>query len=229
MSISVSGGASERGFTLDRLNLAGTGLPDHLTVIVVATAGNSSVRHEMGRVSSLSPGHRTLNGLDESRPLRFRVLLREKNDPKVLASVEKLRPRDEAESESLLPMEAADLGERLWKLLVTEDGPVLQFNAKVFPSASGAENFVPFGALVLPEALRQVMKKIANEPALLDDENDPWYVWADWLRRIGAQQPPGVDEDGADTWPDEVVDRFCERFEFATRLHGDLLQGDRHA
>jgi hypothetical protein len=226
VSISVSEVAGKRSLVLDRLDLKETGLPDSLRVVVMARAGNTSARHEMGTVSALSHESRPLDTLDRSQPLRFRVLLHAEGDPRLAASIENLRARDDSQSESLLPMEPAPLGERLWKLVINEAGPVLQFNSDVFPSAAGAENYVPFGALVLPEALRQVMEHIAAEPGCLDDEGDPWSAWAGWLDAIGAERPPSDDDDDAKSlWCNLVVDRFCERFSFATRLQADLLKG----
>lgn len=227
VSISVTEVAGRRSFMLDRLDLKETGLAEDLQVVVVARAGNTNVRYGMGTVAGLVHDGKSLDGLDRSQPLRFRVLLHEKDNPKLRASLENLRPRDDSQSESLLPMEPADLGERLWKLVLNENGPVLQFNSMVFPSAAGAENYVPFGVLVLPEALRQVMEWIAKQPGCLDDEDDPWSAWAGWLDAIGAERPPADEDDESikADWCNRVVDRFCGRFGFASRLHAELLKG----
>jgi len=225
-SISVLDVSGRRSFTLDRLNLRNTGLADHLKVVVVARSGNTTVRYEMGTFSNLVREGKSLDGLDRSQPLRFRVLLHEEGNPQLAASVENLRARDDSQSQSLLPMEPADLGERLWKLAIVEDGPVLQFNSMVFPSAAGAENYIPFGAMVLPEALRQVMETIADDPGRLEDEGDPWSAWAGWLDTIGADRPPtDGDEDVKTIWCNQVVDCFCRRFRFASRLQTELLKG----
>lgn len=227
VTISVSEIAGSHSFMLDRLDLKGTGLADTLNVVVVARAGNTNLRYEMGTVTNLVNGTIPINGLDRSQPLRFRVLLHEEGNPKLVASIENLRTHDDSQSESLLPMEAADLGERLWKLVINEEGPVLQFNSKVFPNAAGAENYTPFVAMVLPEALRQVMERIADDPGCLEDEDDPWSSWAAWLDSIGAQPPPAdVDKEVKAVWCNEIVDRFCERFSFSTRLSVALKNGD---
>lgn len=226
VSISVSEIGGKRSFQLERLNLEGKALPNALKVVVIARAGNTSVRHEMGTVSNLIRDCRSIDGLDRSQPLRFRVLMHEEGSPKLAGSIENLRARDDAQSESLLPMEPADLGERLWRLVIHEDGPVLQFNSQVFPSAAGAENYIPFGAFVLPEALRQVMEKLADDPGCLEDVDSPWFSWAGWLDKIGAEKPAFEDEDDAKAlWCNQVVDRFCERFKFAGSLQAELLRG----
>lgn len=226
VTISVSEIAGRRSFVLDRLDLKDIDLAGDLKVFVVAKAGNTNVRHDMGTASNFSHESKPLDGLDRSHPLRFRILLHEAGNPRLLASIENLRARDDSLSESLLPMEPADLGERLWKLLIDENGPILQFNSRVFPSAAGAENYIPFGALVLPEALRLVMEKIADEPRCLEDEGDPWSMWGSWLDVIGAERPPVDDDEEAKAmWCNLVVDRFCGHFKFASRLQVDLLKG----
>jgi hypothetical protein len=226
VTLSLSEAGGRRAFVLERLDLKDTGISETLKVVVIARAGNSSARFEMGTAGEHARGAQVLDGLDLSHPLRFRILLHEADSPKLVGSVENLRARDESQSESLLPMEPAQLAERLWRLVITEDGPVLQFNSMVFPSAAGAENFVPFSALVLPEALRQVMQKIAEDPACLEDEDSPWRPWAAWLDAISAARPPGGDdEEDSSVWCDDVVDRFCARCRFATSLQSELLKG----
>jgi hypothetical protein len=230
VSISVSEVAGRRSFVLEKLDISNTRLPDTLCVVVAARAGNTSARYDLGTCANLIHESRSIDELDRSKPLRFRVLLHERGNPRLVASIENLRPRDDAQSESLLPMEPADLGERLWNLVIHDDGPVLQFNSTVFPSAAGAENYLPFGAFVLPEALRQVMERIAEEPGCLDDEADPWSTWASWLDAIGAGRPPADDDEEARaSWCGEVVDRFCQRFRFASRLQTELLKGAGNA
>ena len=223
VSITVTEGGGRRGFLLDRLDFKGTGIRNDMRVVAVARAGNTSVRYPMGTVAAFDRDAKPLAGLDRSKPLRFRLLIHPLGSAKLAASAENLRPRDDAQSESLLPMEPADLGERVWKLVVNEEGPVLQYNADVFPSAAGAENFVPFGAMVLPEALYGVMEWIADEPGRLDDEHDPWFGWAAWLDGIGAERPP-EDDDAKELWCNQTVDRFCLRFGFASKLCSELTR-----
>lgn len=226
LSISVLEVASRRSFILERLDLKGTALADDLKVVVIARSGNTSISYDMGTVACPVKDGKSLEGLDRSQPLRFRVLLHEESNPKLAASCENLRARDDAQIESLLPMEPAELGERLWKLVIIDDGPVLQFNSNVFPSASGAESYIPFGTLVLPEALRQVMGTIVDDPGCLDDETGPWHAWAKWLKAIGAEEPPAEpDEETRERWCNEVVDCFCRKFMFASQLQACLLKG----
>lgn len=226
VTIAMSDVGNRKTFSLERLDLSKTEFKERLKVVVIARAGNTSGRFELGMTDSFSREPNEIANLDLSHPLRFRILLHEEGSPKLIGSVENLRARDESQSESLLPMESAHLGERVWRLLITEDGPILQFNSVVFPSAAGAENFLPFSSLVLPEALRQVMQKIGEDPGNLDDDDSPWYPWAKWLEAIGATRPPSdEDNENFSNWCDDVVDRFCTRSRFATTLQANLLKG----
>lgn len=223
VSLTLAETAGRRLVMLERLDLTDTGLADSLKVVLIARAGATTIRHGLGSIADYQKTGNSLDGLDPSQPIRFRILLHEDGNAKLVASVENLRARNDSESESLLPMEPADLGERVWKLAITEDGPVLQFNSRVFPSASGAENYVAFGAMVLPEALRQVMERIAEDPNRLDDESDPWNAWGAWLDAHGIDRPkPDDDDTFKDSWCDQVVDKFCNRCSFASRLLTEL-------
>lgn len=225
VNISLSANGSGRYFTLDRLDTEGLGLAGDLTVICIARAGRSSQRYELGTVSSWSRESRSLDGIDGSESLRFRILIYEPGNPRLVAAAEKVRPMDDSQSESLLPMEPAELGERLWRLDLRDDGPVLLFNVTVFPSAAGVDNFPPFGPLVLPEALNIVLRFIAADPSRLDDEGDAWSEWGEWLHEVGAAPPPH-DEDELEQWCNEVTAIFCEKHRFASKLRQSLRQGE---
>jgi hypothetical protein len=226
INISVSEIASRRFFNLIKLNLSGLGLAEDDRVICVAGAGKSSVRFEMGTVAEWKKGNLPLDDLDRSESLRFRILIHAENNPLLKASAESLRPMDESQSESLLPMEPADLGQALWRLDINDEGPVLKFNMKVFPSASGIENYLPFGALVIPEALRRIVETIAKDPERLNDENDSLGSWAPWLDSLGVNGlSADAEEDEKQEWCNEVIEAFCNRHFFAARLAQQLEVG----
>lgn len=230
ISISVSEVAGQRYFTLSQLDLDGLDLADNLKVFCIARAGKTSRRFDMGTAKDWKKESLPLADLDRSESLRFRILLHEDGNPRLVASAEKLRLKDESQSESLLPMEPAELGQLLWRLDFSDEGPVLKYNATVFPSAAGVENYLPFGTLVLPEALRSVMGEIADDPLRLDDEGDPLSAWGGWLDAIGVGRPPkDVTDDDASkqSWCEEVVSVFCERHRFAARLAQELISEDR--
>lgn len=228
VNISVSEITGQRSFTLDKCDLKGLGLPENLKLICIARAGPTSLRFELGTASLWSRESQSLDGLDRSASLRFRILMHEEGGPRLVASAENLRPMDDTQSKSLLPMEPADLGERLWRLDLRDDGPVLLFNDSVFPSAAGMKNYLPFNAFVLPEALHQIIERISEEPAVLDDENDAWSAWGGWLDAIGADRPPTeMDDDDRKTWCRDTLKIFCDKHRFAHELRAFVILGER--
>jgi len=211
-------------FKIDKLELKEISLESNLEIFIIAAAGNTRRRIKIGTVSNYSlEDVYDISELDSSSTLRFRILIRKVNDPKLVAVIEKITPNYDEQSDSILPMKPADLGQLLWKLETAEnEGPVLLFNSNVFPSAAGTENFLPFASLVLPDALRQVMAFIANDPVKLDDEDDAWFPWGKWLDESGADRPPADTEDDLEKnrWCEEVVEIFCNLHKFSDKLNG---------
>jgi|SRR5215216_1534081 len=211
-----------RYFCLQKLDLSEMNLPVTHRVFCVAQAGKTSQRFDMGTVVTQRRENLLLDEIDTSESLRFRILVHEEGNTQMAASAENLRPRDENESESLLPMEPADLGQLLWKLDFNSDGPVLKFNSAVFPSAAGVENYLPFAALVLPEAVRKIVEKIAEQPDILDDEEEPLSSWGSWIDSFGLDRPHELEEDEKFEWCNRVIEAFCNRHSFAARLGVEL-------
>ncbi len=204
----------KRSFSLGKLDFADLKLDGELQVICIARAGSTSQRFPLGTISNWRKDAFALDDLDPSASLHFRVLIHD-DHPQLVATAERVRLRDQGQAESLLPMEPADLGEEVWRLIIGDDGPILQYNAAVFPNAAGVENYLPFGALVLPEALRRVMEYIAHDSKKLDDDTDPISAWRPWLDALGIAPPDEADDA---EWPQQVVSAFCEQHRFASRF-----------
>ena len=211
-----------RHVALTRFDLSDVSLAPDCRLILSARAGFSSQRLELGTVTAWDKTEKPLSELDPKARARLRILITAPGDPAIIAAVENLKLIDGSQAESLLPMEPADLGELVWRLVLDEaDGPVLQYNQNVFQSAVGAENFVPFSAMVLPEALRQALMTIAADPSVLNYSEHPLFEWGSWIDALGAERPD--DEDAEDSeaqreWADGVVERFCGQNKFAARL-----------
>ncbi|MEP7364878.1 MAG: hypothetical protein ABI972_16625 [Acidobacteriota bacterium] len=202
-----------RSFSVSKLDFADLELDGHLQVVCIARAGSTSQRFPLGTITNWRKDPLVLEDVDPSAPLQFRVFVHD-DSPRLVAAAERVRLRDQGQAESLLPMEPADLGQEIWRLIFSDDGPILQYNATVFPSASGVENYFPFRALVLPEALRRVMEYIAQDPPKLDDDSDPISAWRPWLDELGVALPDEGDVD----WPQQVVSIFCDRHLFASKF-----------
>jgi hypothetical protein len=226
INISVDEVEGRRHFILRKLDLTELKLAEDLVLVCMARCGKTSQRVDMGTVGSWRRESIPLEGLDKSGRLEFRILVHAADSPKLIASAESLRLLEEGQSESLIPMEPAALGELLWRLDINEGGPVLKYNSDVFQSAAVAENYLPFVALVLPEVFRQILRKIAEDYGkCLDDEGDPLSGWSGWLEANSAGRPSGNEDEEVDyEWCDNVVRIFCERFRFAGQMK-EMLKG----
>lgn len=213
-------------FQIDVLTLTNYVLDPASPVAVIARAGNTSRRFNLGTVGSLIKNPFSLDELDFSRPVSFRLLVKDKSSARLVASAERLRCAGDGDVESVLPIRCVDLGQRIWRLTFSEDGPELLCNERVFPNGPSAEANVPFCSLVLPEALRQVLEYIAKDPGKLEDEDSVWIEWKMWMLRLGIEVPPS-DEDSRRDWVEESAGRFCEVYKSTDALISHLGQGDR--
>lgn len=218
--------AGRKQFQISKLDLSSYDLAGDERVLVIARAGNTSRRYDVGTVNAWNQEGHDLSGLDSSQILRFRVLVRKKESPKLVATAENLRCTGDGDIESLLPIVSTDLGQRLWRVVIDEDGAVLQCNERVFPSGASAESYAPFRALVLPEALRQVLEYVAEDPDKLNTEGTIWLEWGVWMRRVGIEMPPPHEEDQRPAWVTESTARFCDYFKSADDLQQALQHGE---
>ncbi len=212
----------ERSFALKNINLGKDVLPSEAIVVCVVRAGRSAERYELGRLDSWDKSPKVLRDIDASEVPKFRVLIRDPNSPKLLASAENIRLRDPGQSESLIPIDIVDLGQLAWRYREDdEDGaPTLQVNKLLYPSAAAAEQDAQFIGLVLPEALRRVCWTIVEVPDGLDDPSNWRSQWVWWLTGLGVTLPPPPKSasQAADIWVEGVVEKFCCAHNFCTKL-----------
>lgn len=230
ISLSVTETGGKKSFALEKLDVSEMDIPADALLICNARAGKSSRRFDLGNITTFNRKPQPLDGLDESSSLKFRVLIRNPQNPILIASAENIRPitADDQQGESLIPMTGAELGQLLWKLEIEDTGPSLLFNNKIFPNAAGAENFLPFVALVLPEALRQVLLELADNPENLNDESHWMYYWGEWLDSLTFSRPTGDDKFENAEWINEILELFCQSHVFADHLY-NYMRGDENA
>lgn len=225
VSLTKSDVDGRQSFRIAKLELAEYRLDGDELITVVAGAGNTSRRFEIGTVKAWSKEAYELEGLDPSQVLRFRLLIRTAQSARLVASAENLRCAGDANIESLMPIVSLDLGQRLWGVEINEDGPILHCNSRVFPSGLSAESYVPFRALVLPAALAKVLERIAADPGSLTEEGSVWFEWGVWMSGLGIEWPPQEESERAG-WVIESVGRFCEEFRSADDLQQFLTPGE---
>lgn len=226
--IHVDRNGGYRSFNVARLDLGGLGINPLGKVVCIARAGKTSRRAELGTIDRLDRRSFPLDDLDDSHPLRFRILVRDPESPRLLAAAENLKPHsdEDDEGESLIPVEPVDLGQLLWRLDITGEGPVLKVNSRIFPHAAVAQNDIYFSTLVLPQAFRNVLDEIILAPQRLADDTDWMWPWGDWLEQLGAGKPPesAINDEMAE-WREGAVEAFCNKFRFASLLGSALNPG----
>jgi hypothetical protein len=117
----------------------------------------------------------------------------------------------------LLPLRETDLGEELWRIdLNDRNGPWLVINSRVPGLAARLRSDTLVQGLILPHALREVLRRL---PAEGEDEDDhDWGDnWRKFLGQLGVTLEPddSTDEDSIQEWVEEAVDRFSRLKRFA--------------
>lgn len=213
-----------KAFQVKKLDFATYTFSGTEKVILVARAGNTSRRYELGTVANWSQSTQMLDGLDFSKPLRFRLLIRSDASPRLIASAENLRCSGDGDMDGLFPIVAADLGQRLWRLTISEDGPELHCNERIFPTGPSALHYPPFWTIVLPEAVRQILEYLAKDPERINGDDSMWKDWGPWLQSLNIEIPPPQEEEFRQVWVEESTARFCDKHKAAEELQAFLAQ-----
>lgn len=165
------------------LDLSGLHLPGSAAVAVEAYRQTVKVRVPCGSVSAIEkPKDVHLSAFDiaDNIQLRVRVIGSEgTSHGKVLAVADHLRGKAEADpdSEPLLKLQRAELGDLVWKFGIDGDRPILYIN-KYLQNHDRLINSEQFKALVLPEFVRQVALWVAQG---MDDSQDPHSTISHWI------------------------------------------------
>jgi hypothetical protein len=211
---------AKSSYSLSRLDLQEVKLPTGTRVIVIARRGNAELRTDHGPIENWSKGFVDITELGSDGVWAFRLLFVVLGSPKLVAVIENVRPDGLGNSESLIGMEAADLGDVPWELQVLElDGrAVIQFNSKIYASVAQAAEDKHFWTLVFPEAIRRIAMVHASAPEKLDDSQ--WEPFRSWLSLHGITEDPDPEfsEEQREKWCREVVRAFCARHHVADIL-----------
>jgi hypothetical protein len=217
------------------LDLGDYGLPDEAPVVVEAHRQTNYMRFPFGTVAAvLAPENRELVEFDSAEGILFRVKVTSPSEPLglLLAERDRIQPRRPDEQEdnriSLLPVKPdQDLGAQVFQVDFN-DGPILRINASVGDWRAVARDPV-FVSLVYPQALREVLTRIALIDGLPDAEDpDDWR--SQWLRFAGtlpgmSTVPSEHSEGVLDNWIDEAVASFSRQSDIIDRF-GQYWSGE---
>jgi hypothetical protein len=210
--------------------------PETAVVVLEAYQRSTSKRFECGTVGSLKiPRPLDLSGLDQTRGVLFRLRIIDNRDSpgRVIGAAERISPRSGDETEgrrSIFPIVQRDLGSEIWRVQIENDvRPTLVLNNRI-PAFQHRLLDNPFlQGVLLPAALRTVARYLAGNEFAVDIDEGGWQVeWFEFLREeLEIRHEPPTGEDGErDEWVDSVVQAFCERQDFVSRIRLAVESGD---
>lgn len=219
-------------------DLKGLRFPRDARVYVEAYNADSYMRFPFGTVGQPDVPMDTKLTEVTSRPLpkfRLKVVDQSSRHGLLIGVTDKvipLRPDEDLQNrQSLLPVDYCDLGERVWRLDLT-DWPVLELNSRVENVAEAARSSGGFLGLLYPEVLRRILHFTIIEQGETDPEADDSEWTTLWLRF--ACSLPGIDpppvELADDTkslqeeWIEKAVHAFCRVRHARTRLEAALAK-----
>lgn len=214
-------------FSLARLDISELPVPALLNVVVIARRGNAESRFDLGATNDWNRNFTDISDLGADGVLRFRVLLLSPGEAKLVASAENIRPDGAGGGESFIALETADLGQRPWDVLILEqDGRVVvQVNKLTYLSSAEAEADKHFIPLVMPEAIRRLATWHVRNVGALSEKH--WESFKSWLTLLGVTEEPDENDsdEKRDEWCIEVVNAFCDKWNFAEKLREVRMKG----
>jgi|APSaa5957512493_1039668.scaffolds.fasta_scaffold79418_2 hypothetical protein len=171
-------------------------------------------RFSLGSVEEVAKFEERLDGFDTASISKVKLDIRvvDKTNGLILARNSELRPKaiTPGETVSILHVRASDeLGQRVWKLDISGDEPVVLINRRVWEGDwSGFSRSNNFGALVLPEIFRNIVQWELEQNR---DEGD-WSPWAEFLKNLNhdpEKAPPTAGSIERESWIEEAVSKFA--------------------
>ncbi len=203
-----------QSFSIETLNLSGLKLPPNASVDFICELEYEELYFHLGTVETVNLNLGENFDLSQkeinSSPL-FRIIVFLPDNPKLLATSDNLRAKnneDNTPSKSLLPVESVNwLGERLWKLSITDHGPILQVNnnSNINMVRLLQDNILLKGA-ILPEIISQVYRYI-----ILKNEDKSLKWLEDW-RTFALQYGVDINEFDPPS-PEDLDDEYIEKIE----------------
>ncbi|ALS34631.1 hypothetical protein PTRA_b0098 [Pseudoalteromonas translucida KMM 520] len=203
-------------------------------VSLYAYSSNAEQEYELGTVSSFKkPSNLLLEELDFASLKGFRLIIF--NDAQqIIASNEtlKYRSNDEPEDEnSLLNVELLDLGQRIWKVKLSDDtNPILVLNKSIPNIKNVVKDNSGILGCILPELTKECIVHLAfNKAADIYDKSCWQYNWGKFLESFGIQfeNIPDLLEEPREYYSllntiDDLLESYCFQKKFASKFAKDI-------
>lgn len=213
-----------KSFSVANLDLRGINLPPDATVELVCETSLKEIFYPLGTPSNIQKIQVDLSEYKLSQKPKFRIIVFVPGNPKLLAATDNVRIRnsdEDSSSKSLLSVNCVDnLGDRLWKLQISDSGVTLNVNSnqEVNMVRLLKENILVW-SMVLPEAIDQVLEYIIMKA---EDTSRQWIQ--DW--KVFAEQyavdlfAPDLknDEEARSTSINKVVRGWCKSLSLCERI-----------
>ena len=224
---------SKRSFIIHELFLNNLDLPGNAHVYCVPRVRDVEKPVSLGQVNNLKNIGTMLpiEGLSSNAPLTFRFLVVDYDTSMILASAENLRARSPNDDglEALLPVDCIDLGNLIWRMSLDLDGgPVLELNNNYPSIREKLRTDVEYQALIIPEAVRQVLIRLVENSS--DPDPESWVQrWTTWLSELGFKEIPEEDETSRQNiadWADKVVQKFSKKYDLFEKTKTKLFNDE---
>ncbi len=224
------------------IDLADLSLPADARVYIEAYHRTDQRRFDFGKVNEIKPPTDTgLINLAYTENIKFRILVVDERGKigLILAHADRIKPFEDVDKKSILPVEFKDIGQKVWKVEYTGDegGPILLLNDKLPNIESLAKSNPLFFFFVYPAVVREILTHIIFIDSV-GSVDEPFTEWHDdWLKFaktiLSGEGPPSTfdrnDEnyniEDLERWIDRVVDEFSsskkEWYEFIKYLRGE--------
>lgn len=212
-------------FNLKKLNLDDLNLPDDAKVYVEAYYRTELKRFDFGTVGNIvHPPSTDLTGLAYPENLKFRILIVDPSDRKILAHADGILPEESPLERAILPVEFKDLGNEIWRIEYEGDegAPILCINRKIPNVQNIAKQDPQFVIYVYPAVIREILTHMVfvDEVTSTTDPAIDWHAhWLKFCNKLGVTPPEvlnhnddNFDAEDALRWIDDVVTAFSNKY-----------------
>ena len=213
------------GFTLEKLDLNDLDLPNYAKIYIEAYYRTELKRFDLGTINSFTlPYSGDLKDIAYSENSKFRILVIDPSDLKILAHADKISPDEIAGKRAILPVEFTDLGNEIWRVEYEGDegAPILMINREIPNIQNIAKKDPQFLLYVYPAVLREILIHIVFVDKI-DSTTEPTVGWhRDWLKftqQLGVEIPESLsiendnfNRDDILEWISNCITKFCNKY-----------------